>query len=347
MFKFASPAYLGLFLPLAAVAWRRGLGQLRPSLRPTLRVVELGPAASAKAGAAALDLLPPPTLWVRLTPFLDGTRYAVAALLILALAGPQWGQDVSTVISQGVNIALCVDLSESMGALDFKSGDKVLNRLQAVKGVVQEFVRKRETDRIGLVVFGSEAYTQLPLTRDYNAVTQALERMDIGMAGKSTAMGDALGIAVKRLKDVESKSNVLILLTDGRSNSGELPPEHAAEIAARAGIKIYAIGVGGKAPAPFIINDPLYGRRVAYIQADLDEDGLKALTEKTGGLYFRAENLEGLDRISKTIDSLEKNEAKVKVYGEYQELYPWFALPAFLLLGLWVALTNTRCLRAP
>jgi Ca-activated chloride channel family protein len=343
MFKFASPAYLGLFLPLAAIIWRRGLGRLRPALRPTLRVVELG---SATAGAGQ-DLLPPPTPWVRLAPFLDGTRYAVAALLILALAGPQWGQDVSTVVSQGVNIVLCVDLSESMAALDFKSGDKVLNRLQAVKGVVQEFVRGRESDRIGLVVFGSEAYTQLPLTRDYHAVTQALDRMDIGMAGKTTAMGDALGISIKRIKDVESKSNVLILLTDGRSNSGELPPESAAEIAARAGIKIYAIGVGGKAPAPFIVNDPRFGRRVAYIQADLDEEGLTALSEKTGGLYFRAENLEGLDRVSKTIDSLEKNEAKVKVYGEYEELYPWFALPAFLLLGIWVVLTNTRCLRAP
>jgi len=334
MFRFATPAYLGLLAPLALAAWRRA----RQGVQPALRFSELG---------AGLSLLPIPSLALRLRPVVDGLRYAAMALLVLALAGPQWGQDSTTILSQGVNIVLCVDVSETMAALDFKAGDKVLNRLQAVKNVVNDFIQRREADRIGLVVFGSEAYTQLPLTRDYKAIAQALDRIEIGAAGSMTAIGDALGIGVKRLKDVESKSNVLILLTDGRSNAGELPPETAADIAARAGVKVYTIGVGGKEPAPFLVQDPVFGRRVVYQAVEIDEATLRSIAEKTGGLYFRAENTDGLKRIYATIDKLEKNEAKVKVYGDYRELYPWFVLPALVLIGLWLTLTHTRFLRLP
>ncbi len=227
------------------------------------------------------------------------------------------------------------------------SDAKAVNRLEAVKRVARDLLAGRAGDRIGLVVFGTEAYTQLPLTRDYNAIVQALERMELGSAGRTTSIGDGLGISVKRLMDVPSKSNVIILLTDGRNNSGELSPSLAADIAARSGIRVYTIGVGGKEPAPFVIENPMFGKQVVYQNVDIDEETLEDVAKKTGGLYFRAENTDGLAQIYKTIDQLEKTEATMKIHADYRELYAWFVLPAFVLLGLWIVLANTRYVRLP
>jgi Ca-activated chloride channel family protein len=265
----------------------------------------------------------------------------------VALARPQWGTQHTEVLTEGINIVLALDLSESMAALDFKKQGRVVNRLEAVKGVVQDFVAGRSGDRIGLVVFGTHAYTQLPLTRDYNTLVSLLDRLEIGTAGERTAIGDAIGISLKRLADIESKSNIIILLTDGQSNAGELSPENAGEIAVLRRVKIYTIGVGTRGKAPFLIKDPLFGERYVYHQVSIDEETLKAIADKTGGLYFRAEDLEGLQQIYDTIDRLEKTEVKVDIFADYSEIYPWLLIPAIVLLSLYVILRNTRYLVVP
>ncbi len=274
-------------------------------------------------------------------------KYIALVLLVTALARPQWGTKEVTLTTEGINIILAVDISESMRALDFKRDKKIVDRLEAVKGVIEKFIQKREGDRIGMVVFGSNAFTQLPLTRDYGTISFILDRIRIGAAGKSTAIGDAVGISLKRLEDIESRSNVIILLTDGESNSGDLSPEAATRIAAEMGVKIYTVGVGTRGKAPFMVNDPLFGKRYVYRQVSMDEETLKEIAEKTGGLYFRAEDMEGLNKVYETIDRLEKNEVKIKTYAEYREFYGYLVMGAFALLVLYVVLSNTRFLRVP
>jgi Ca-activated chloride channel homolog len=304
--------------------------------RPALAGSGLG-ASGTMPGSAALK-----TLWLPPTLF-----YLALALMIAALARPQWGTRRMVVNTSGINIILAIDLSESMAALDFKQGGDVINRLEAVKSVVRDFIQHRDGDRIGMVVFGSQAYTQLPLTRDYNTITTMLEHLQIGAAGRSTAIGDAIGISLKRLKDIKSKSNIIILLTDGRSNSGEFEPRTTAAIAREKGVKIYTIGVGSRGRVPFLINDPIFGRRYIYQRVDIDEGTLKDIAKETGGQYFRAQDLEGLQKIYATIEKLEKTKVKVKTFADYNELYIYLLLPAFGLLGLWIVLVNTRYLRIP
>ena len=213
--------------------------------------------------------------------------------------------------------------------------------------MVNDFIMKREGDRIGMVVFGSQAFTQLPLTRDYNTISFVLDHLKIGAAGPSTAIGDALGIAFKRLLDIESKSNIIILLTDGRSNSGKLSPKEATDIAATGGVKVYTIGVGSRGKAPFLVNDPLLGQRYIYQQVDMDYDALKEIAQKTGGMFFAAENIKELEQIYESIDRLEKTKVEVDAWAEYNELYPWCIIPALFLLGGYIILFNTRLMRIP
>jgi len=330
MFRFEHPLILLLLALLAAIIWYRRRSAREPAL-----------GVSTTANMSRL----PRSLYARLYPLFAWTRYIIAILLILAAAGPQWGNSVTTRTTEGINIVLAVDVSGSMAALDFKQDDKAVNRLRAVKSVVEKFITGRNGDRIGLVVFGSEAYTQVPLTTDYSTITKVLERVEIGSAGQKTAIGDALGISLKRLQDVTSTTSIIILLTDGRSNAGALSPEAATRIAAQDKIKVYTIGVGGTEPAPFIVNDSLFGQRVVYQQVDIDEDMPQSIAQKTGGLYFRAQDTDSLEKIYTTIDELEKNKVKVKTYGRYTNLYPWCATPALILLGLWIILSQTRYLR--
>lgn len=332
MFRFANPYF---FLSAAALpaVW---LYHRRRQLSPCLRVS--GMSAISDIGGS---------FFVSMGRFLPFLKYTALCLLIVALARPQWGSQQVSIKTRGINIVLAVDLSQSMAALDFKEKGRIVNRLQAVKDVIGNFISKRSGDRIGMVVFGSHAYTQLPLTRDYNAVSSILERLKIGSAGKSTAIGDAIGISLKRLKDIKSKSNVIILLTDGMSNSGALSPDTATEIAAENKVKIYTIGVGSHGKVPFLIHDPVFGDQYVYQRVDIDEDTLKDIARKTGGLYFRAENTKGLNRIYDTIDRLEKTDVKVKTFNNYKELYPFFLIPALVLLGGWIFLSNTRFLSVP
>jgi Ca-activated chloride channel family protein len=332
MFRFASPYYLLLLATLPLLITYRHRRGARPAL-------------GASSLSSVRQMVSSPVLRLKwLLPFL---KYAALALLIIAMARPQWGTREVKVLTEGINIVLAVDLSESMAALDFKRDGKIVNRLEAIKGVVSSFVAERNGDRIGLVVFGDHAYTQLPLTRDYSTILSVLERLEIGAAGKQTAIGDAIGISLKRLEDIQSRSNIIILLTDGQSNAGELSPDVAAEIAAEKEVKIYTIGVGTRGEAPYLIKHPVFGDRYVYQQVNIDEATLEAISDKTGATYFRAADMEGLQRIYDTINQLEKTKIKVKTYAEYREYYQYLLIPAVILLGLWILLSNTRFLRIP
>jgi Ca-activated chloride channel homolog len=335
MFRFAAPYALLLLGLLPLMAYLRGR---RPA------------AALSHSGLAAVAGLKP-TLALRLRRAIPWLKWLALALMVVALARPQWGVRQNTILSEGINIVLAIDLSESMAALDFKKEGKIVNRLEAVKSVVADFIETRSAeqsgDRIGMVVFGTNAYTQLPLTRDYSTLIRILDRLEIGAAGKSTAIGDALGISVKRLADIESVSNLIILLTDGRSNSGSLSPEAAAQAAKSRGIKVYTIGVGSKGKVPFLVKSPLFGERYVYQRVDIDEAALKRIAAKTEGLYYRAEDTESLRKIYATIDAMEKTEAEVKTFDQYNDLYIYALLPALALLMLWTLLVNTRFLEVP
>ena len=273
-------------------------------------------------------------------------RILSVMLLILALARPQEGHKSQEILSVGVDIMLALDTSGSMQALDFIKNEKRDTRLAMVKDVVSKFIQNRPNDRIGMVVFGSEAYTQCPLTLDQGILQSFLSKLDIGMAGDSTAIGSAVGIAVKRLKDLESDSKVIILLTDGRNNAGSLPPVQAAQTAKAFGIKIHTIGVGTHGKAPFLVNS-IFGQRYVYQEVDIDENTLKEISNLTGGQYFRATDLESLKSIYKQIDQMEKSEVKVLDHSEYTELFHYFLIPGILLLLSEIILSNSVLRRIP
>jgi Ca-activated chloride channel family protein len=215
-----------------------------------------------------------------------------------------------------------------------------------VKRVVHDFIQGRNNDRIGMVVFGAEAFTQCPLTLDYGVLLSFLDRVEIGMAGDSTAIGSALSVCVKRLKDLQSKSKVVILLTDGRNNAGSIDPETAAGMAHTFGIKVYTIGVGTEGKVPFLV-DTIIGKQAVYQRVDLDEAILKKIASATGGTYFKATNTEALAEIYRQIDRMEKTTVETKEYTEYRELFHPFLLAGLALLLLEVGLTNTRLRRIP
>ncbi len=292
-------------------------------------------------------LRPSKTLLLR--RFFEGLRLLTVALLMIAMARPQTGRSQTQVRTEGIDIVLVLDTSGSMQALDLDADRRISarrNRLDVTKAVVDEFVKKRANDQIGLVVFGAEAFTQCPLTLDHGIVATFMERIEIGMAGDATAIGSALGTAVKRLKDSEAKSKVIILLTDGRSNAGSLSPLKAAEVAATFGVKVYAIGAGARGKAPFIV-DSLCGQRVVDQDVEIDEETLREIAERTGGAYFRAEDEAALGEIYRQIDELEKTEITMSSYMEYTERFRWFVFPALALLLLEVVLLGTRFRKLP
>ncbi|MDY0219788.1 MAG: VWA domain-containing protein [Desulfobacterium sp.] len=332
MFKFASPGFLTLMIFIPLIVLFRA-GRSRP--------------ATVKSSGLTMLKPPPRTPFLILSRGLPLVKYCALILLIAALARPQLGTTSINIKTDGINIILALDISGSMAALDFKLEGSIVNRLDAVKSVVKEFIMGRNNDRIGMVVFGSEAFTQLPLTRDYDTLAFVLSRLTIGVAGPQTAIGDAIGISLKRLEDVESKSNVVILLTDGKSNSGEITPESASQIASARGVKIYTIGVGQRGKAPFLVNDPLFGERYVFQMVDMDYDALREISAMTGGEFFEAGDTDSLKKIYRMIDSLEKTEAEVKAFAEYDDLYLWFAGTALALLSLAIVLSNTRLLRIP
>ncbi len=270
-------------------------------------------------------------------------RSICLSLLVIVIARPQSGRKSTEIISEGVDIMLVLDTSGSMQALDFMINDKRIDRLEVSKNVVGDFIKQRKNDRMGMVVFGEEAFTQCPLTLDQGILLSFLDKISIGMAGDGTAIGSAIGVAVKRLKNLKSKSKIIILLTDGRNNAGRLSPVKAAELARKYGVRIYTIGAGTKGKAPFLVNT-LFGKQYTYQQVDIDEHTLRKISRTTNGLYFRATDTESLKNIYGVIDKLEKSEVKVKEHMEYNELFMWPLLLALGLLFLEILLANT-CFR--
>lgn len=331
MFRFASPLFLLLLLALGLALFIK----FRKNRHGHIKV-------SSLIGLDALS----PSFAMRLARWVPLLKIMALMVLILALARPQWGDKKINVSTRGVNIILALDLSESMRALDFKIDDKIVTRLEAVKSVVRDFIMKREGDRIGMVVFGSNAFTQLPLTRDYNTIAFLLDRLEIGAAGPRTAIGDAIGISLKRLEDIQSKSNIIILLTDGKSNSGELSWKDAIKIAVQRKVKIYTIGVGSKGEAPFLV-DGLFGKRYVYQKVDVDLDALKTIASETSGSFFEAGDLPSLEKIYGMINTLEKTKVDVEKWVEYKELYPGLIAAGLCLLLVYIVLTRTRFLRIP
>ncbi len=251
-------------------------------------------------------------------------------LIVFALARPQIVNSWNVEKKKGINILVALDLSTSMKAMDFKPK----NRLEVAKEVIGGFIDKRKNDRIGLVTFAGTSYTKCPLTVDYDILRYYLKRSNIGDLEDGTAIGMALATSVNRIRGAKKGAKVIILLTDGVNNRGEIDPADAANIAKDYGVKIYTIGVGTRGKAPFIYNDPYLGTRQIMMDVEIDEKLLKDIANKTGGLYFRATDKESLKDIFSEIDRWEKVEISAKKFSEAKEIYHFFLLAGLLLLIL-------------
>ncbi|MFH1799199.1 MAG: VWA domain-containing protein [Candidatus Omnitrophota bacterium] len=268
-------------------------------------------------------------------------------LLILAFARPQAVFEKTKTYVEGIDIVLAVDTSTSMRAMDFKIGGKRYDRLEAVKNVVTDFIRKRPNDRIGMVAFAALAYTVCPLTLDHDWLEENLERTSIGMIEDGTAIGTAISSSLNRLKNTEAKGKIIILLTDGRNNAGNISPLIAAETAKALGIKVYTVGAGTKGLAPYPVKDIFGNVTLTPVEIEIDEELLKKIAETTGAGYFRAVDMASLREIYGEIDKIEKVPIEETGYSIYKELF-WIALiPSLLLLILEVVLYNTILRRIP
>lgn len=254
-------------------------------------------------------------------------------LLITSAARPQWLGDAVEIPQSGRDLMLAVDLSGSMKMEDFKINGKVVDRLTALKWIAGDFIEKRKGDRIGLILFGTQAYLQAPLTFDLKTVKQLLNESAVGLAGNETAIGDAIGLAVKQMREHPSESKVLILLTDGNNNTGELTPQKAAEIASHAKLKIHTVAIGSNE----MMIQTLFGPQKINPSSEIDEKALKEVAEKTGGEYFRAFNTDELVRIYDHINRVEVIERDVKTYRPIDELYYWPLLTAMTVALFCVA----------
>jgi len=282
-----------------------------------------------------------PTLRERLNhlPFI--LRALAIAILIVALARPQSFSTGEDVYTEGIDIAMLLDISGSMLAEDLKP-----NRLEAAKNVIDEFVSGRTSDKIGLVVFARESFTQCPLTIDYSVLKNLLKDIESGMIADGTAIGTAIANGVNRLKDSDAKSKVIILLTDGVNNSGEVDPITAAQIAETFGIRIYTVGVGTKGEAPYPFQTP-FGKRYQNVPVEIDEETLAQVANITDGQYFRATSNRKLYDIYNEIDKMEKTRVEITSYRNAKELfYGWVAAGLFLLLAE-VLLKRTYLRRLP
>lgn len=334
IFRFESPAFLLLLALVALLAvrhlWARRRGR---------------PSAVRYSNTRMLAGLTPS--WrVRLRPLLSAMRLGTLALVVVALARPQTGQGFEIVTGQGIDIALALDISGSMASLDFQPA----NRLEAARQVIQQFIDEREFDRIGLVVFAAEAFTQSPLTTDHKVLKRMLDQIqlapDLGIQD-GTAIGLGLANAANMLKDSEAQSKVVILLTDGVNNSGQIDPLTAANAAAALGVKIYTIGAAREGQVPVPMQD-IFGReQIVYQDSILDEEALRQIADSTGGLYFRAEDTAGLQQIYDNINELEKSEISMTNFTQYQELAGFVLAPSLGIFVLEMLLRQTVFRKIP
>lgn len=283
----------------------------------------------------------PGSLREKLRDIPAGLRLLALALFIVALARPQSVSSRENVSAEGIDIVLLIDISGSMLAEDFTP-----NRMEAAKQVADEFIDGRTSDRIGLVIFSAESFTQCPLTTDYPVLKSLLKEVKSGMIADGTAIGLALANGVNRLKDSKSKSRVMILLTDGVNNRGEIDPITAAKIAATYGIRVYTVGVGAQGEAPYPVETP-FGIQRRLIPADLDEKTLTGVADMTGGKYYRATDNKKLKAIYKEIDQLERTRIEVTAYKRYSErFYNWLLL-GLVVLFFEVSLSSTFLRKIP
>jgi len=259
------------------------------------------------------------------------------SLLIFAAARPQSGRTKEIVKTEGIDIMLVLDISGSMAAEDFTPD----NRLEVAKRVIKDFVGKRKGDRIGLVLFAGKSFTQCPLTVDYEVLNSFLERAHIGQVEDGTAIGMALATATNRLRESKAKSKIIILLTDGVNNAGEVDPATAAKLAAGVGIKVYSVGAGTNGYAPVPVKDPLFGTRLVRMRVEIDEQTLQNVADLTGGEYFRATDTKSLEAIYDRIDEMEKSTVELEHFTEYTEHYRPFALAGLIALCLGMLLEST------
>lgn len=266
---------------------------------------------------------------------LPALRLFALVLLIVAFARPQAGSAREVVLGEGIDIAIVLDISGSMAALDFEP-----NRLGAAKRVIREFIQERQYDRIGFVIFASESFSQVPPTLDYKVLERVVDETqvswDIGL-DSGTAIGLGLASGSNMLRDSKADSRIIVLLTDGANNSGQIDPITAAQIAKALNIRVYTIGAARPGPAAL----PFPDGRVEYRDSEIDEETLKQIADITGGLYFRAENAEGLREIYDTINRLERSQIEVRTFTRYRELAAWLIVPAVLLLTLEILLRQT------
>lgn len=248
------------------------------------------------------------------------------ALLIISLARPQEKLTTIERNAEGIDIVMVIDISSSMRAEDLQP-----NRFEAAREVAKQFVDKRVSDRIGLVTFAMKSFTVVPPTLDYKLLTQLLDDLEMGLIEDGTAIGMGIATAINRLKDSETKSKVIILLTDGQNNAGEIDPVTAADLAVTYGIKIYTIGAGTRGTAPYPIQDPIFGRRYQNIEVNIDEEMLTSVAQLTGGRYYRATDTDELINVYNEIDQLEKSEVEELIYTDYKDEYPKYLGLSLLL----------------
>ncbi|GAB6281407.1 MAG: VWA domain-containing protein [Ignavibacterium sp.] len=268
-------------------------------------------------------------------------RLLALALLIIALARPQSYSSGEEVYTEGIDIVIVLDISGSMLAQDFRP-----DRLVAAKQITKNFINGRLTDRIGLVIFSRDAFTQCPLTIDYNVLINLLNEIKSGMIEDGTAIGNAIANAVNRIKDSKSKSKVMILLTDGVNNAGEVDPITAAEIAKSFDIRIYTIGVGTYGQAPYPFQTP-FGIRYQMVPVEIDESSLKKISQITDGKYFRATDNKSLEKIYNEIDKMEKTKVETVSYKSTKEHFPPFVFSGFILILLEVILSKSILRKLP
>jgi Ca-activated chloride channel family protein len=284
-----------------------------------------------------------PSLRLRERHVLPVLRALAIVFLAFALARPQSGRKGQEVSSEGIDIILILDISGSMRAEDFKPH----NRLYVAKQVIKEFIEGRQSDRMGLVVFSKQSFTQCPLTLDYGVLFSFLDKVDFGMIEDGTAIGLAIANAVNRLRESDAKSKVAILLSDGRNNAGEIDPITAAKAAKAMNVKMYTIGAGKPGNAPIPVDHPIFGKRYIWAETEIDESTLKEIARITGGEYFRAKDEQALARIYRQISRMEQTEIRVKEYLQYNELFSNYAFVGLVLLLAEVVLGNTRYRKIP
>ena len=321
IFRFGFPVALALLVLLPFVLWWLRYRERRRQVTVDLPVT----------GLLATVTYRDPRKWRLL---LDVLRVAALGLMIIGIARPQYGKVERQTFSEGIDIAIVLDVSLSM-----RNGDFHPNRLEAAKEVIKQFVMDRKGDRLSLVIFGSEAATLVPLTLDSGVVYSFVDRVKFNLVpGDKTAIGMGLATALDRLRDSTAKSKVAILLTDGENNAGKIEPMKAAEAAKALGVKVYTIGVGSNVQQGFFGFAP---------EAGLDENSLTQMASATGGKYFRADNEQKLKDIYDNIDKLEKSKIEATQFDNFNELVVWLALPALVLLMLELALRTTRYVVLP